>query len=419
MKVKTLIIGAGPSGLCLASTLKDKDFLILEKGKRLEDRDRNSPVDSVCGAGGAGFYSDGKFSFYPAGTATGLWPEELLEQAHQRLQDDLQEFLQVPDVDFNEKFVMKPGWNLKEYPSFYVGLEERKRMIQKFVDRIPEGKILYETEFSGIMFRHDDTTLCCHIFDLKTQEHSEIMTENVVFANGRFGPLDIQYFQESKSNKDHLVPSRMPKIFKRFEYGMRVCFPSNAISKTLTDPKYIKQEPWGEIRTFCWCEKGEVTCTNFNQICSYSGRSDCPPTGIDNFGFNIRIKERMPQSTVHEILTSTPVFHTKNLSEVSKRYGQFENKIEDAFRAFMQFYPDFRELYEQNQLSFVGPTFEGVGEYLDIDNITLQARTSVRYCSAKVYCLGDCTGILRGIIPSMLSGYYLALRLENPDLQEL
>ena len=77
----------------------------------------------------------------------------------------------------------------------------------------------------------------------------------------------------------------------------------------------------------------------------------------------------------------------------------------------MDFYPEFKSLYEKGNLKFVGPTFEGVGLYLDINNETLQVKTNSTDCGARVFCLGDCTGILRGIIPSMLSGYYLALNM--------
>jgi 2-polyprenyl-6-methoxyphenol hydroxylase-like FAD-dependent oxidoreductase len=68
-----VIIGAGPSGLCCAYTLQQLNipFKLLEMGKCLTSRDRNDSFDSANGAGGAGLFSDGKFSFYPAGTA--LW----------------------------------------------------------------------------------------------------------------------------------------------------------------------------------------------------------------------------------------------------------------------------------------------------------------------------------------------------------
>jgi len=51
LKTKVLIIGAGPSGLSAAFSLKNlgHDFLIIEFGKSLNFRERYDSVDSAHG----------------------------------------------------------------------------------------------------------------------------------------------------------------------------------------------------------------------------------------------------------------------------------------------------------------------------------------------------------------------------------
>src|ERR1700752_4003317 len=72
-RTQVLIIGAGPAGLgaaaaCLA---RGADFLVLETGARVADRDHADHRRRGTGVGGSGLSSDGKFSFSPSATA--LW----------------------------------------------------------------------------------------------------------------------------------------------------------------------------------------------------------------------------------------------------------------------------------------------------------------------------------------------------------
>lgn len=90
--------------------------VIIERG----DNDPNRKI--IEGVGGAGLYSDGKFSFYPAGTL--LWkkqPNSLLRQAYET----------VCGLTHVESLPNTPRWNKiqleelnshyikKTYPSYY------------------------------------------------------------------------------------------------------------------------------------------------------------------------------------------------------------------------------------------------------------------------------------------------------------
>ena len=68
-----VVVGAGPAGLSVAHGLRGSGLkvLLVEEGRACIERDRDSQTDVPSGVGGAGLFSDGKFSFYPS--ATRLW----------------------------------------------------------------------------------------------------------------------------------------------------------------------------------------------------------------------------------------------------------------------------------------------------------------------------------------------------------
>lgn len=68
-----VIVGAGPAGLAAAQGFASSRYSValVDGGKPVRARDRYAPSDMTRGHGGAGLFSDGKFSFFPS--ATELW----------------------------------------------------------------------------------------------------------------------------------------------------------------------------------------------------------------------------------------------------------------------------------------------------------------------------------------------------------
>ena len=89
-----LIIGAGPSGLTFTKTLSTiipkPTFIIFDMGNDINERDKYDKKDSAIGTGGAGLFSDGKFSFYPSGTH--VYELNLIRKAYEILSSDLLHF---------------------------------------------------------------------------------------------------------------------------------------------------------------------------------------------------------------------------------------------------------------------------------------------------------------------------------------
>lgn len=386
---KYLVVGAGPAGLACASTIKSKSVLVVDLGKSVLERDRFHSEDCVQGAGGAGLFSDGKFSFYPAGTE--IWKGNLdrLQSGYKALEGDFNQYGEIPrfpEITTNNKcFLDKSGWQLKPYPSLYLSLEDRMDLITKLANRCP--RILYETEFL-----HEQETEEGFVVKLKnrsTDQHFYVKTNKLVLAGGRFMPL---FFKSRRR-------------FRRYEFGFRIAGPSHLFKKEvlLNDPKYIFFQPDVEYRTFCWCDRGEVVKTSFKGIESFSGRSDCTPTESSNFGFNIRVKNTslLAESDFRKLMTLAP-FEINLKHFVSNLQNYYPVKAAALIDyGLSRLLERFSGLKNDN-VSVIGPTIEGVGDYPAVDeNFRLEGTDNVSV-------IGDSGGSYRGIIPSMLSGYCLA-----------
>lgn len=67
------IVGAGPAGLAAAQRLSNTGYrgVLIERGRSITGRAKDTEAKLTQGHGGAGLYSDGKFSFFPS--ASTLW----------------------------------------------------------------------------------------------------------------------------------------------------------------------------------------------------------------------------------------------------------------------------------------------------------------------------------------------------------
>ena len=385
-----LVIGAGPAGLAYASTIKKQNsVLVLDLGKAVEMRSRDNPEECVLGAGGAGLFSDGKFSFYPSGTHIWKQEETRLRIAYDRLKTDLGPFKEIPSfpkIDSNNHLKQDFwNWAFKYYPSVYLSLSDRMALIQKLVKQCLH--IRYETEF--IKYTLVEQGYKIEIRDVKSDSLATILAKKIVFAGGRFMPRFLD----------------CPKQFRRYEFGFRIEAPSHLFpKKSSVDPKYILEfEDQGiECRTFCWCEDGEVTLTQFKDIQTYSGRADCPSTGRSNFGFNFRVKDAaLLTDAVFSEVIHTKIYKEKltNLSKVLAHFPSSLHKVISlGITQLIKLFPTLNN----DEAYVLGPTIEGIGEYP-----TINTEACIEN-QPDTYAIGDCSGTYRGIVASMLSGYLLA-----------
>lgn len=385
-----VVVGAGPAGLAYASRLEERDsVLVIDRGKPVEDRGRMDPEECILGAGGAGLFSDGKFSFYPSGTKIWEQDEKILRCAYKMLQQDLAPFKKIPpfpEIDHTDK--RKPvseGWHLKPYESVYLSLSQRIQLIQNLVKGL---HIRYQKEFVKYDSLAEGYKIEIKTVGSSTSEY--ILAKKMVWAGGRFMPMFLE----------------CPKRFYRYELGFRVEGPSDLFEKEvdLVDPKYTKDLENGvECRTFCWCVNGEVVLTGSKGIRTYSGRADCPPTGLSNFGFNYRVKDSaiLPKAVFEKILLMPPYQEKlRDLPKVLERFpDSFKGIIASGVDKLRVRFPKLND-----DVVIKGPTIEGIGEYpLTNHQFSLEG-------DPNISVIGDCSGIYRGIVASQLSGYILAHR---------
>ena len=123
------IIGAGPCGLMAAFVLAEQgiDVAVFEAG------DEFSVRGALGGIGGAGLYSDGKFSFAPAGTHVWqLQPLDLLIKSYEAVSTALHNVTAEPIPAFSGE--EQTTGQFKSYPSIRLSFESRQNLVYHLMD---------------------------------------------------------------------------------------------------------------------------------------------------------------------------------------------------------------------------------------------------------------------------------------------
>lgn len=411
-----VIIGAGPAGLACARALTDQGkqkFVLIEAGSSVNCRDSYATFDSCNGVGGAGLFSDGKFSFGTAGSGSHLMTRhddgmrrisELCAMAGFPLSSQVEENAQSP---YN-------GMNLKAYPSIYTSLEQRKKLISLLFPQqndiwINTRVVKVEPVFGGGMYRVETS-------DPETRR--VIYTHSVVCATGRF-PLRSGFLPIS------------PLVFRRLEFGVRIEVPrgSPLIPRAcnLIDPKLTFDANFGDhkfhVRTFCVCDyDGEVvSCGSVegNHL-AFSGRRRPSGTSLwSNFGLMIRFADLSDSNIrlyneLHRLCDEVPHLRQADMPIIvdGKLMMPAGDKLPLATHLIYTAIAEYaKRVNAENALAsacIFGPCLEGFGfyPYADVNNGQLYRRPGF-------YMAGDATGIYRGLVPALVGGYACGLEVAS------
>ena len=430
-----LVIGAGPSGLTAANALLDRkiDFLLVEAGQHLRYRERHSASDLGAGVGGAGLFSDGKFSYFPSGS--GLYrslDKKLLPRAYNWVSDRLKE-CKIPTEDFpknQNKRILSGELEQKEYPSHYSDLKTRFDLIHKLSKSI-EYHIISESLIYDIDMI--DNRFVCHIYNKNYQKNDTIIANKLVLANGK-----------SSLYGANFLLKRLPLEVsaRRFEFGIRIEVPDNAKlfgDYEGKDVKLIWKSDDREARTFCTCRRGEIWNVANQAFSSLSGRADGVQTNFSNFGLLVRyvgrnlsqghqIWERLVRKalcdkhvsveTLHSLLFGSPneaidiakrPWFPKSdyrFESISERAGHLlARHIKVALAELLKAAPEL----DHKDTVCLFPAIEGIGSYPAFDS-------GLRLGEANIWCCGDASGDFRGIIPALVSGYAAGLSLAGESV---
>jgi len=407
----TIVIGAGPSGLsfCASNKIRGR-VLLIEAGKPLAERDSAQPNDIGVGVAGAGAYIDGKLSFFPAGTALWRGSYELLNASYAELRALLAPHCKhVPRMPSEQEvrdylFACDAAWKLKRYPSLY--MDETKRF--DFLDALilaatAHAELRCHTRATRII--PADRGFIVKLKDDCTTEH--IRASRVILAGGRFMPLQ-RLLRE--------LPTPHAERFRRHEFGIRLELPhtNRAVQSMgncgVLDPKFVLQSSESiHFRTFCFCKRGLVCKSVIDGKETYSGRADVAPTAWTNFGLMARTTDPSAFGE-HEVaqflerafeLDFANVKHVRRTAKRKLKRLCGESIGALIWHALAQLFDAFPALCCQ-ELRLYGPCLEGVGSYPNVN-----ARMQV-HGSDNLYAIGDTNGTFRGLVPSLLSGFYLA-----------
>lgn len=404
--VDLVILGAGPAGMAAGIAAKKAGVAVrvLEQGAPLESRNQTDAHHLVSGVGGAGLYSDGKFSFFPS--ASSLWDLEPTTTLLESFESVRTLIAATGRHDVSDSMVFPPEQLVrqqpgpviqKRYPSYYLSPLERSAIVRTMQTELGSW-LSPNTQVTGIRHLGDSlSVVISHKYGDRSRI-AEIDTTAMVVASGRFGPLELQ----------SMLPS-LPLVGKRFELGIRIEQPTETFflrDDRSLDPKLIVPLTSDmSVRTFCCCRDGRVIVTSFQGLKTVSGRADCPPTGWSNVGLLARLA-RNPEDEewLHLIsaLRDTEPVRVELKAFLRDQVGDIVDVLGrdavDALRKAVEVlgtkYPD---LYSP-ETWIHSPAFEGLWRYPVVDD-------ELRVTNWPIWVAGDCTGRFRGIVAALLSGH--------------
>ncbi|MBW2122808.1 MAG: FAD-binding protein [Deltaproteobacteria bacterium] len=274
---RVIIVGAGPAGIFAALTLKAgglDDILILEQGKEIEGRRRDTAKDLLCGWGGAGAFSDGKLTLSPE---VGGFLEEFVSR------DQLSPLLVETD-----RLYVHYGAPQKTYGSPSAQTEE-----------LAQKARLAGMDFIPTEIRHVGTENLVRILkrmreDLKggATVSTNTRVEHLWGEEGRIRGVILEGGQRLTADYVIAGPGRIGADWAREEtrrlgiasspnpvdIGLRVETPA-AILIHLTDATYECKLIYNsttfddKVRTFCMNPHGEVVTEESNGIVTVNGHS--------------------------------------------------------------------------------------------------------------------------------------------------
>lgn len=393
------IVGAGPAGLSAAAYAQEAGlkYVVIESGRTIGDRKHDNPASLASGVGGAGLYSDGKFSFFPSASA--LWnlgDETCLELSYEFLSTLLTPFnipippFQLRNGEFKDRLLEED----KKYPSYYLSLESREKIIRNLENKI-ESQLLHLTRLISVREKSEEFL----VYAQSPQGLIAFKTTSIIYAAGRFGPLELP----------RICPD-LSMIFRRYEIGLRLEQPADEFifeKHPSLDVKKIQRmndsdEEW---RTFCTCRNGEVVEVAWDQLRVVSGRADGKEMGFSNIGINLRMNEPPESSSIQNELYD---LFSGNLSPKEFAIDSYLEGSSDMYGPVLdaKFRQHIRKITEKYSLNLdtakiYGPCVEGVGNYPDINSF-------LKMNSRYIWVAGDSTGFFRGLTASLVSGNYCA-----------
>jgi hypothetical protein len=446
-----ICVGGGPANLALAEELKrhrkEASILILELGRSVEQRHCPLASHAICppcklchavhGVAGAGAYSDGKVSFWPAGTGL-LHMAGNMEAVHDldaRLRlyyaslrgvgstatscaqsDELAQNLCASDLE------------LKGYDVVHAGSEA----IQEFYQEKQQSLQASGVAIHGQSRVTDIAASECDGYQISWDRRGEPHAAVAPILSLGTGKSSGRWLRQI------LDRLRVRTEFTEIEHGIRLempCAVTERLASCHRDAKLkIATEDGSEVRSFCLCQRGFVLAAYYDDMTTVSGYSlrnrhshntnlallnrIALPAGVDpylDFLPSIQAQNRRAHGgatvqrlgdfmasveTTAEDLSNNPVRPTLPSAVPGKLELHLDARIRpnlvQAIRRLDQVCPGFAS---PSNLVY-GPVLEKCWDKV--------ALTSMQTTAPGVYVVGDAAGHARGLVQAAATGLLAA-----------
>ena len=303
MDYDAIVIGMGPGAIFFAYEMikldKNKKILLIEQGKRVEDR--NCPIEKVgkcvkckpfcnitSGFSGAGAFSDGKLSlynkededFYIGGNLHKYIGIEETKKIIDYTDDIYLKFGADTKLEGTEhkeevyeikKRAKKEGITLIDIPIRHLGTEKAHELYKKLEDYLEENNIdlMFETVVEDLIIENNSVK-GVKAKNVKSNKTQEIYGKNVIIAVGRKGANWLVNMCEKHNIK---TEAGVVDIGVRYELADSVM---EKINKYMYEGKFIgRPGPFRDkVRTFCQNPSGFVSSEVYdNDLTLVNGHS--------------------------------------------------------------------------------------------------------------------------------------------------
>jgi len=384
--------------------LMGKRVVVVEHGRDLFNRKRESPFDVANGIGGAGLYSDGKLSFYPS--ATELWKleERDLHDAYLYFKEFMGNFsIDVGDYpDIEEKPEKEERVWFKRYESIQMSLEQRMGIVYRMAMVVGAEALLTETDVTKI-------TKSDGRYEIETAHNGQksvIIAESIIIAGGK------HCFDFLKDLMSNII---IKNSFYQTEVGIRIECDNESFDYFLDsqqDVKLISKSDSGrDVRTFCCCRDGVVLQSESYGLNGYNGSSgEQSATGKTNIGIVIQTKGKEATKLRNEIRRIDHMNgDSTSLSDfMQSKHVLLSKTVDDIIRSFIN--ECLPKMSKADGVVYF-PAIEKMGHYPVLSK-------QLQIENENIWVCGDATGLFRGLLPAFISGLFVANSLSRSLRQQ-
>jgi hypothetical protein len=279
----TIIIGAGPAGLCCAYELaknKTAPILVLDKGINIEKRNHKVFLNQyVEGVGGPGLYGDAKLCIYGrAGTRlTNFYSEKFLDRLANYVDKIFWKFggkstkREAPSQTNLKKLEnLCKNFALKlrmAYPVRHLGSKEGRSIVQKFTNWLKEHQVVIQTETQAIKISKTQKGYKV-ILKRKNEKKEIVECKYLIIGVGRSGN---QWLKKQCETLFIPFSQNIPDIGIRVECSKNVLRPIHTLVR---NPRIELQTKNGYVKTHCLCMGGEIIVYPINNSLFVDGHTN-------------------------------------------------------------------------------------------------------------------------------------------------